>query len=319
MKLRKIMAGIAAAAVASSTLAVAASAGCLSIPTNTDPGLIPGSGQWLVQVYNVGNAEENKPAVDYGIDLSKVTGLRFVIEGNPGDPDYADLGLTEEGAWELMFDGAIGGGVILSCNGGDIYQYDDPDDPFATESEIWSTYNWVSQNFWGCTYTDLDGNEVSTDPNTNNEDTADDNPVSAKKIGDRKYELTATGFVNPLACTTDAWDIKEIGCMQVCLSEWGSNVLPFKVVSCEVLDDAGNVMITFDEFGKATVNAPTTDTPATDAPATDAPATDAPATDAPTTGDSSKPNAGTGVEGVALVAGIAVLATGAIVVAKKRS
>ena len=36
-------------------------------------------------------------------------------------------------------------------------------------------------------------------------------------------------------------------------------------------------------------------------------------------GDSSKPNAGTGVEGVALVAGIAVLATGAIVVAKKRS
>ncbi len=35
-------------------------------------------------------------------------------------------------------------------------------------------------------------------------------------------------------------------------------------------------------------------------------------------GDSSKPNAGTGAEGLALVAGIAVLATGAIVVAKKR-
>ena len=35
-------------------------------------------------------------------------------------------------------------------------------------------------------------------------------------------------------------------------------------------------------------------------------------------GDSSKPNAGTGVEGIALVAGIAVLATGAVVVSKKR-
>jgi hypothetical protein len=59
--------------------------------------------------------------------------------------------------------------------------------------------------------------------------------------------------------------------------------------------------------------------PETDAPATDAPETDAPATDAPVAGDSTgKPNAGTGVEGLALVAGIAVLATGAVVVSKKR-
>ena len=35
-------------------------------------------------------------------------------------------------------------------------------------------------------------------------------------------------------------------------------------------------------------------------------------------GDSSKPNAGTGAEGLALVAGVAVLAAGAVVVAKKR-
>lgn len=53
----------------------------------------------------------------------------------------------------------------------------------------------------------------------------------------------------------------------------------------------------------------------TTAPAdTDVPATDAPAT----TGDSSKPSTNTGVEGVAAVAGVAVLAAGAVVVAKKR-
>ena len=52
----------------------------------------------------------------------------------------------------------------------------------------------------------------------------------------------------------------------------------------------------------------------TDAPATEAPATEAPAT----TGDSTKPNTNTGVESVAVVAGIAVLATGAVIVAKKR-
>lgn len=62
-----------------------------------------------------------------------------------------------------------------------------------------------------------------------------------------------------------------------------------------------------------------TDAPATDAPATEAPATDAPATEAPTTtGDSSKPSTNTGVEGIAVVAGVAVLAAGAVVVAKKR-
>ena len=41
-------------------------------------------------------------------------------------------------------------------------------------------------------------------------------------------------------------------------------------------------------------------------------------TTAPTTGDSTKPNTNTGVEGVAAVAGVALLATGAVVVAKKR-
>lgn len=58
----------------------------------------------------------------------------------------------------------------------------------------------------------------------------------------------------------------------------------------------------------------------TTAPAdTDAPATDAPATEAPaTTGDSTKPSTNTGVEGVAAVAGVALLAAGAVVVAKKR-
>ena len=62
------------------------------------------------------------------------------------------------------------------------------------------------------------------------------------------------------------------------------------------------------------------ETPAdTTAPAdTDAPATDAPATDAPTTGDSTKDNTNTGVEGVAAVAGVAIVAAGAVIVAKKR-
>ncbi len=57
----------------------------------------------------------------------------------------------------------------------------------------------------------------------------------------------------------------------------------------------------------------------TTAPAdTEAPATEAPTTEAPTTGESTKPSTDTGVEGVAVVAGVAVLAAGAVVIAKKR-
>ena len=51
---------------------------------------------------------------------------------------------------------------------------------------------------------------------------------------------------------------------------------------------------------------------------TEAPATDAPATEAPTAGDSTKDNTNTGVEGVAAVAGVAIVAAGAVIVAKKR-
>ena len=54
------------------------------------------------------------------------------------------------------------------------------------------------------------------------------------------------------------------------------------------------------------------------APATDAPASDTVVdTEAPTTGDN-KNNADTGVEGVAVVAGLAVVAAGALAISKKR-
>ena len=311
MKLRKIMAGIAAAAVASSTLAVAASA-TLVVPENPDPACSVGTGMWLVQIFNVGNEAENKPATDRGIDLTKVDGIRFTIEA---DLDNEELG----GMGAEFFEGAIGGGIVLSINGGDIVQFDDPSDPFATESEVWSTYNWASQAWWGCKFTNALGEEIDTNPNTSTEDTADDNPVSAVAIGDFKYELTATGFANPFTNTEDAWEIDEIGCMQVALQEWGSDMVPLEVLSCEILDADGNVLVAFDGLGNETASAPADPEPEAPAdPEPEAPADPEP--EAPETpGTSSKPNAGTGAEGLALVAGIAVVATGAIVVAKKRS
>lgn len=48
------------------------------------------------------------------------------------------------------------------------------------------------------------------------------------------------------------------------------------------------------------------------------PATEEPVTEEPVAGDSTKPSTDTGVEGVAAVAGVALLAAGAVVIAKKR-
>ena len=294
MKLRKIMTGIVASSLALSTLAVAASASSLKKVTEADgksAGLSSGNDSWLVQVYNEGNEAEGEPATKYDIDYSKVTGARFTVTIPEKDADGAD-GNRE------FWDGATGGGVVLSINGGDI----------QNGTDAWDTYNWPSKQYWGVTD---DALELATDPNKD-DDASNDKELSYEKIGDYTYQLTANGFDNPIA----KGDAKTIGCMQVALQEWGQSIATIEVVKCEVLDAEGNVLIAFDGLGNVVDGG--NSAPATDAPATDAPATDAPATDAPTTGDSTKPSTNTGVESVAVVAGVAVLATGAVIVAKKR-
>lgn len=294
MKLRKIMTGIVASSLALSTLAVAASAASLKKVTEADgksAGLSSGNDSWLVQVFNEGNEAEGKPATKYDIDYSKVTGARFTVTIPEKDADGAD-GNRE------FWDGATGGGVVLSINGGDI----------KNGTDAWNTYNWPSKQYWGVTD---DALELATDPNKD-DDASNDKDLSYEKIGDYTYQLTANGFDNPIANGT----AKTIGCMQVALQEWGQSIATIEVVKCEILDAEGNALIAFDGLGNVVDGG--NSAPATDAPATDAPATDAPATDAPTTGDSTKPSTNTGVESVAVVAGVAVLATGAVIVAKKR-
>lgn len=289
MKLRKIMTGIVASSLAVSSLAIAASAGGVLKPSaNPAAGLSTGTGSWLVQLFNVGSEAEGKPATNYDIDYTKVTGARFTIEVTETDAD------GEEGNREY-WRGGIGGAVVLSINGGDI----------EANTPLYDTYNWPSQAYWGVTD---DALNLTTDPNKD-DDASNDNPLSSVKIADYTYQVEANGFANPLA----NGDASEIGCMQIALQDWGNDIACIAVTKCEVLDTDGNVIITFDGDGnvvKADDNQPAD----TDAPATDAPATDAPAT----TGDSTKPSTNTGVESVAVVAGIAVLATGAVIVAKKR-
>ncbi len=284
MKLRKIMAGVVATALAASTLAVAASAACLTKVEGTESTLSTGTGMWLLQLYNKGNEAENKPETKLDIDYSKIAALTFTFQVNEEDKE--------------LWDGTIGGSVVFSCNGEKLGVQNDED---AAKAALFDKYNWPSCEFWGVLDEEVLGpvGEGSTYDDTK--------PGKVEKVGDYTYAVTNDQLVNPITAG-DVSSIEDIGCMQVGLQEWGNGIAAVTVTKLEVKDASGNVLVSFDEKGVPTIGGASTPADTT-APAD---------TTKPTTGDSTKPNTNTGVESVAVVAGIAVLATGAVIVAKKR-
>ena len=264
MKIAKILSAAAASVVATAALAASASA-TLTTVSDGDAGLSSGTGMWLVQVFNEGNPDENKPATDYGIDLAAIDSIQVVFSA-------AD---TE------VFTGQCGGAVVFSCNGGDI----------GSSGDLYDTYNWASGSFWGVNDPDL------TDDEGNPFAAAQDQALQAEKVADYTYSLTYK-VSNPFA----NGDAKTAGCVQVAMQEWGADMSDFTVESMKVLDASGNALVTFDGKGNATVASGSNTVVDTEAP---------------TTGDN-KNNADTGVEGVAAVAGLAVVAAGAVALSKKR-
>lgn len=152
MKFAKLI-SVAAAGAVMATMAVSASA-TLTLADNPDPGLSSATGSWLVQLYNVGNPDENKPATDYGIDYAAVAQVSVTF--TVAEPDY----------WE----GEVGGSVIFSCNGGDI----------VNPSDEWNKYNWPSHEFWGVLDEDL---EIDTQSESGK-------PYNSTKVGDYTYSVT---------------------------------------------------------------------------------------------------------------------------------
>ena len=93
-----------------------------------------------------------------------------------------------------------------------------------------------------------------------------------------------------------------------------------EVIETELSDSNGNVLATFDALGNVTygAGAAADETPVVDETPADTAATvdsEAPAT---TTTTTEKGSPDTGVEGIAAVAGVAVVAAGAVVLSKKR-
>ena len=293
MKLRKIMAGVVASALAASTLAVAASATLVTVPAGEFGNAMKesGSGGWVAFIYSK-NDEDPTKNVDLGVDVESIKSATVTLKAVE----------VEEGDYEF-FTGGFGGGIVLSSGGGDYAdKYGDTIDE-TYNKKVTDVKNWTGMEYWGTIDKDLEIETIDTGK-----------PVQFQKVADYTYEANVD-FPDSVLPTTGA------GYVQVAVQEWGSDMCPVEVESVVLKDANGGVVVSYDAKGNATVGGtetPATDAPATDAPATDAPATDAPATDAPTTGDSTKPSTNTGVESVAVVAGVAVLATGAVIVAKKR-
>lgn len=263
MKLHKIISAVGASAAAAAAMTSAASA-AIAFPENTDPGLSGGSGSWCVQVFNTGSPEEGKPAVDYGVDVEAIAQIR--VRFTTDDPDF--------------FEGAFGGSVITSCNGGTM-----------TEAEV-AAHNWPSNEWWGVV--DEERELATQDPAKR---------CVTEKVGDLTYEIVCNieqGYNNLY---------NTAGCVQIGVQEWGADMSQMVVLNVSCLDAAGNTLISFDEKGVATVGAGASAPVQTQAPA---------AGNVDAAANSSKGSPETGVEDAAVAAGLAILAGGAALIARKR-
>lgn len=229
---------------------------------------------------------------DAGLDGGSAMWLVQVYnEGSPEEGKPAtDYGVDVEAIAQIRvrfttddpewFTGAFGGSVITSCNGGTM-----------TEAEV-AQHNWPTNEWWGVVDEDL---ELETqDPAKR---------CVTQKVGDYTYEIICDieqGYNNFYSTA---------GCVQIGVQEWGQDMSQLVVLNVSCLDASGKALISFDGKGVATVGGGASAAVAAAAPA---------AGDVAAATSSSKGSPDTGVEDVAVIAGLAIAAVGAVLVSKKR-
>lgn len=298
MKLRKLTAG-AAAVAAASALALSASASLL-IVDNPPSNLSSGSGMWMAKIYCPSEG------IDFGIDYASIAKVQFQITTD--DTDF--------------FEGMFGGAVVMSC---------------GPASQCPADHNWVSSSFWGCI-------DDTVDPVIETMDT--EAAIQAETLGDYTYQLTLNVDDSNCFYAPDVSDAYA----QIAIQEWGQDMSQIVVKGMQAYDAAGNLVIAFDGEGNRVDGGAAAETPAgeeevaapeetpveeeataaeettdvDEAPVADveeAPVVDvtAPAAgDVDAATDSSKGSPDTGIADVAAVAGLAIVAGGAVVLSKKR-
>lgn len=231
MKLKKILAAASASVLAIGTMAVSASANFYLPEGELDPSLIINTGDngmWLIQLYNTGNPEENKPAVDRGLDVTKVASMTAYLEIVDGKASIEDYDPAVDG---------FGGSMIWSANGGE----------YGTSSadELFKKYNWPGSfnSWWGLPEKDDTYEGRQNGENTNTGTANWDEKLVLKYIRKFAYSLT-------VEIPDDYRWIPGAGCYQVGVQEWGnSEYLLVRVAAYVINDDDGNILLAFDELG----------------------------------------------------------------------
>lgn len=285
MKLRKIMAGVVATSIAA-TMAVAASAENTAF-------LMYAAGGWSFSCFDyTGHAEDSDGTIKEWnpttVDVSKDGTYTVAIS------DLQRSGIDEESGDEIMYAPVCEGAVVFNV--------------------------------------DIDGLADALGVATKDVDdlkTGADKMNYAKEKGinvtDVKITQVKDGETTEVAVDSSKilfGDIEGNGKLRIeFYNEYGDTKADPSVNLSDIYFNE-SLSVTFTITGidaiLGTGEEPTdepTDEPTTDEP-TEEP-TDEPI-DTPTTGDSTKPSTDTGVEGIAAVAAVAVLAAGAVVVAKKR-
>ena len=177
------------------------------------------------------------------------------------------------------WEGEVGGAVVLS-----------------NKSATDSSHNWNGKEFWGVIDEDL---EIAT--------RADDKALLAEKTGDLQYTLTM--YVDDTNNVVDDYAL-----VQVAFQEWSGGMTDITVVGMNLKDADGNLLMSYDANGNITynvANAATADDSDDNAPvAGEGVDTALPSAD--------KGSPDTGIEGIAAVAGVAVVAAGAVALSRKR-
>lgn len=216
------------------------------------PGLSITEGAWLIQLYNIGDEKEDKPATDYGIDVTKVASMTAYLE--------AVRGANEELAVDLdLYDPAIdgfGGNFIYSANGGTIGKtldspiykeaYVDERGETVPAKTMYAKYNWPNGNEWWGLPEEGDTPEGFENGNTG---TVDYN----KKLHLEYIRKFAYSLTYDVANDTSDEDIiwpAGAECNQVGIQEWGGDLsINLKVQAFVCKDIDGNIMLAFDGLG----------------------------------------------------------------------
>lgn len=216
------------------------------------PGLSITDGAWLIQLYNVGDEKEGKPATDYGIDVTKVASMTAYLEAVKGADE--ELGVDLD-LYDPAIDG-FGGNFIYSANGGTIGKaldsptykeaYVDEAGNTVPAKTMYAKYNWPNGNEWWGLPEEGDTPEGFENGNTG---TVDYN----KKLHLEYIRKFAYSLTYDVANDTSDEDIiwpAGAECNQVGIQEWGGDFsINLKVQAFVCKDIDGNIMLAFDGLG----------------------------------------------------------------------